>query len=152
MSPLGLERGIRGSRARHTTVKQYYAAVTKSPDLTLDPATIAHQLADRARAIKEKESVKRTAKALAKQNEVLQAQLESAQATIKLQDKELVNWKAKYTDLVNRARDLPLKDVAYELGLEPDSKDQHKWLGEHHTINITGRGKTSEAVTRGNLA
>ncbi len=35
-------------------------------------------------------------------------------------------------------RDLPLKDVAYELGLEPDPKDQHKWLGEHHTINITG--------------
>ena len=65
MSPLGLERGIKGSRARHTTVKQYYAAVTKSPDLTLDSATIAHQLADRARAIKEKEEVKRTAKALA---------------------------------------------------------------------------------------
>ena len=35
-------------------------------------------------------------------------------------------------------RDLPLKDVAYELGLEPDPNDKHKWLGEHHTINITG--------------
>jgi hypothetical protein len=138
MSPLGLERGIRGSRARHTTVKQYYAAVTKSPDLTLDPATIAHQLADRARAIKEKEEVKRTAKALAKQNEVLQAQLESASAKIKLQDRELANWKAKYTDLANKVRDLPLFDVAYELGLEQDPKDKHKWLGEHHTINITG--------------
>ena len=138
LSPLGLERGIKGSRARHTTVKQYYAAVNKSPDLTLDPATIAHQLADRAWAIKEKEEVLRTAKALAKQNEVLQTQLESAQARIKLIDKELANWKAKYTDLANKVRDLPLKDVAYELGLEPDPKDQHKWLGEHHTINITG--------------
>ena len=138
MSPLGLERGIRGSRARHTTVKQYYAAVTKSPDLSLDSATIAHQLADQARAIKEKEQVKRTAKALAKQNEVLQAQLESAQARIKLQDRELVNWKAKYTDLANSVRDLPLKDVAYELGLELDPKDKHKWQNEYHTINITG--------------
>ena len=138
MSPLGLERGIKGSRARHTTVKQYYAAVTKSPDLTLDSATIAHQLADRARAIKEKEAAKRTAKALAKQNEVLQAQLESAQIRIKLIDKELANWKAKYTDLANKVRDLPLLDVAYELGLEPDSKDKHKWQNEYHTINITG--------------
>ena len=138
MSPLGLERGIRGSRARHTTVKQYYAAVTKSPDLTLDPATIAHQLADRARAIKEKEEVLRTAKALARQNEVLQAQLESAQARIKLIDKELASWKAKYADLANSVRDLPLKDVAYQLGLEPDPKDKHKWQNEDHTINITG--------------
>ena len=138
MSPIGLERGIKGSKARHTTVKQYYAAVTKSPDLTLDRATIAHQLADRAWAIKEKESARRTAKALAKQNEVLLEQLKSAKARIKLIDKELENWKAKYTDLANRVRDLPLKDVAYELGLESDAKDRHKWLGEHHTINITG--------------
>ena len=28
--------------------------------------------------------------------------------------------------------------MAYELGLEPDSKDKHKWQSEDHTINITG--------------
>ena len=28
--------------------------------------------------------------------------------------------------------------MAYELGLEPDPKDKHKWQNEHHTINITG--------------
>ena len=75
---------------------------------------------------------------LTKQNEVLQAQLESASAKIKLIDKELANWKAKYRDLANKVRDLPLKDVAYELGLEPDPLDKHKWQNEHHTINITG--------------
>ena len=41
MSPLGLERGIKGNRARHTKVKQYYAAVNKSPDSTLDDQAIA---------------------------------------------------------------------------------------------------------------
>ena len=138
LEPLGLERGIRGSRARHTTVKQYYAAVTKSPEKSLDRATIAHQLADRARAIKEKEEARRTAKALAKQNEVLQAQLESAKARIKLQDRELAKWKTKYAEIANKVRDLPLKNVAYELGLEPDPKDKHKWHSEHHIINITG--------------
>ena len=28
--------------------------------------------------------------------------------------------------------------MAYELGLEADPKDKHKWQNEHHTINITG--------------
>ena len=54
MVPLGLERGIKGSRATHTEVKEYYAAVTQSPDTTLDMQTIHHQLADRQRALKEK--------------------------------------------------------------------------------------------------
>ena len=138
MSPIGLERGIKGSRARHTTIKQYYAAVTKTPDLTLDKTTIEHQLADRARAIKEKEQALVTAKSLAKKVEVLEGQLEAAQTKIKLQNKKLTNWKNKYADIANSVREIPLKDVAYQLGLEPDPKDQHKWLGEHHTINITG--------------
>lgn len=29
----GLERGVEGSKARHTTVKEFYAALTKKPDL-----------------------------------------------------------------------------------------------------------------------
>ncbi|MDJ0744888.1 MAG: hypothetical protein QNJ32_16200 [Xenococcaceae cyanobacterium MO_167.B27] len=75
MSLLGLERGIKGSKAKHTAVKQYYAAVNKEPDNTLDMTTIQHQLADRQRAIKEKETLKRTATALAKEKEVLQQRL-----------------------------------------------------------------------------
>jgi hypothetical protein len=42
--PGGLERGIFGSRATHTSVKEYYALVTQPPELTLDMATIHHQL------------------------------------------------------------------------------------------------------------
>ena len=138
MSPLGLERGIKGSRARHTTIKQYYAAVTKTPDLTLDKTTIDHQLADRQKAIKEKQQALVTAKSLAKKVEVLEGQLSEAQTKIKLQNKKLINWKAKYTDLANSVREIPLKNVAYELGLEPDVKDKHKYFSQHHTINITG--------------
>ncbi len=138
MSPLGLERGIKGSRARHTTVKEYYAAVTKTPDLTLDMTTIQHQLADRQRAIKEKEQARRTAKALAKEKEVLQQRLIEAETRIKTQNKEIENWKTKYADIANKVRDLPLAKVAYELGLDPDPKDQHKWQNQDHIINITG--------------
>ncbi len=138
MSPLGLERGIKGSRARHTQVKEYYAAVTKSPDLTLDMTTMAHQLADRQRAIKEKEEARRTAKALAKEKEVLQQRLIEAETRIKTQNKEIENWKTKYTDIANKVRDLSLAKVAYELGLDPDPLDKHKWQNQHHIINITG--------------
>ncbi|MCC0178523.1 plasmid recombination protein [Waterburya agarophytonicola K14] len=138
LSPLGLERGIRGSRARHTTVKQYYAAVTKTPDLTLDQETIQHQLADRLRVIKEKEQALVTAKLLSRDNEALQQRLKQAEIKIKTQNRELTNWKNKYADIANQVRDLPLKDVVYELGLEPDPLDKHKWQNEHHIINITG--------------
>ena len=138
MSPLGLERGIRGSKAKHTKIQHYYAAINQSPDLTLDKSTIEYQLADRQRAIKDKEQADLTARLLARDKEDLIRRLNQAQSKIKTQAKELSNWKQKYADIANKARDLPLKDVAYELGLEPDPKDKHKYQNEHHTINITG--------------
>jgi hypothetical protein len=138
LSPLGLERGIKGSRAHHTTVKEYYAAVTKTPDLTLDMTTIQHQLADRQLAIKQKEQALHTAKALAQDKEVLQQRLRSAEIKIHTQNKEIDTWKTKYTELTNQVRDLSLAKVAYELGLDPDPADKHKWQNQHHIINITG--------------
>ncbi|VEP15815.1 Plasmid recombination protein [Hyella patelloides LEGE 07179] len=138
LAPLGLERGIKGSRAKHTSVKQYYAAVNKSPDLTLDKQTIQHQLADRQRAIKETKVLKLTAKSLAQDKEVLQQRLRDLETQIYRQNKQLQNWKTKYTELAKKVRDFPLEKVAYELGLDPDPKDQHKWQNEHHIINITG--------------
>lgn len=138
MSPLGLERGIRGSKAKHTKIQHYYAAINQSPDLNLDKSTIEYQLADRQRAIKDKEQADITARLLARDKEDLIRRLSLAEIKIKTQAKELTNWKQKYADIANKVRDLPLKDVAYELGLEPDPKDKHKYQNEHHTINITG--------------
>lgn len=34
-------------------------------------------------------------------------------------------------------RDLPLEDVAYNLGLDPDYNNKHKWKGHGHIISIT---------------
>ena len=138
LSPLGLERGIKGSKAKHTKIQHYYAAINKTPDLTLDKSTIEYQLADRRRAIKDKEQALVTAKVLARDKENLQQQLNIAQIQLKTQARELTNWKNKYAERANSVRDLPLSDVAYELGLEPDPNDKHKWQNEHHTISITG--------------
>jgi len=44
----------------------------------------------------------------------------------------------KYEDLANKAMDTS-EQVVYELGLDPDPKDKHKWLHENHIINITGK-------------
>ena len=138
MSPLGLERGIRGSKAKHTKIQHYYAAINQSPEKTLDKSTIEYQLADRQRAIKDKEQAEITARLLARDKEDLIRQLNQAQIKLKTQAKELTKWKQKYADIAKGVRDLPLKDVAYELGLESDPLDKHKWQNEHHTINITG--------------
>jgi len=138
MSSIGLERGVKGSKAKHTKIQHYYAAINSSPDKTLDKSTIEYQLADRRRAIKDKKQADITAKVLARDKEDLQQQLERAKIQLKTQAKELTSWKKKYADIAQNVRDLPLKDVAYELGLEPDPKDKHKHQNEHHTINITG--------------
>jgi len=138
MVPLGLERGIKGSRATHTEVKEYYAAVTQSPDTTLDMATIHHQLADRQRVLKEKSEMERTNKALAESNQHLLRKLAKAAVEAYTHSESATEWKKKYEDLANKVRDIPLGQVAYELGLEPDPRDKHKWENTDHIINITG--------------
>ncbi|MGB5709597.1 MAG: MobV family relaxase, partial [Waterburya sp.] len=138
MSPLGLERGIKGSKARHTKVKQYYAAVNRSPNAALDDQTIHQQLADRTRAIRKEEQASLTAKSLSKENQKLQQRLEQAENKIRLQNDQLKSWKKRYQDIANEVRELPLNKVASELGLSVEPKDKHKWKGEEHIINITG--------------
>lgn len=138
MAPLGLERGIKGSRATHTEVKEYYAAVTQSPDTTLDMATIHHQLADRQRAIKESAEMERTALALSQSLERKDWRTVQLEVRADAESQKAQFWKNKYQDLANQVRDIPLEQVAYELGLEPDPTDKHKWSNSDHIINITG--------------
>jgi hypothetical protein len=138
MAPLGLERGIKGSRATHTEVKEYYAAVTQPPDLTLDTATIHHQLADRQRVLKESAEKERTAKALAQEVERLNWRILQLEVKADAESLQAQVWKNRYQDLANQVRDIPLEQVAYELGLDPDPMDKHKWENPDHIINITG--------------
>lgn len=138
MQPIGLERGIKGSRAKHTEVKEYYAAVVKEPDQSLTQQEIHHQLADRQRIIKENAQLEQTAKSLSRTNEQLQQQVQQLQQQVQIQQRETAIWQQKYQATVNQLRTVPLTQVAYELGLDSDSKDKHKWRNEQHTLNITG--------------
>ncbi len=138
MAPLGLERGIKGSRATHTQIRDYYAAVTKEPDLTLSQEETHHQLADRQRVLKENVELERTAKGLVQEKERLEQHIQTLQIELQAQQQQALSWRTKYQALTSQMRELPLAQVAHELGLDPDPKDQHKWRNEGHSINITG--------------
>jgi Plasmid recombination enzyme len=81
LAPLGVTRGIRGSRATYTQVKDYYAAVA-APDFGLDAAAVQHQLADRARILKQRDNLERTARSLERANQTLQQQVQQLQARV----------------------------------------------------------------------
>ncbi|HEY9828803.1 MAG TPA: MobV family relaxase [Stenomitos sp.] len=137
MAPLGLERGIKGSRATHTQVKDYYAAVIKGPDESLTPDEIQHQLADRQIVLKKNEDLERTVQSVAQRNEQLTQQLNQQQTQLEHYRQDALSWKDKFQALTTQLRQVPLTQVAHELGLDPDPKDKHKWRNDQSVINIT---------------
>jgi hypothetical protein len=138
MKPLGLERGIKGSRATHTEIKEYYAAVVKEPDLSLTPAEMHRQIADYQRVVKAHQAMEQTAKKLAQKNEALEERLQRVHALMVQQELEAQKWQQNYQAMTGQLRQIPLAQVAYEFGLDPDWQDKQKWRNETHTINITG--------------
>jgi 5S rRNA maturation endonuclease (ribonuclease M5) len=138
MKPLGLERGIKGSRAKHTEVRKYYAAVNQSPDANLDIQTMQQLVADRQRAINDSTQAEQTASALARELQRSRERILSLERLAEAAEQKALVWRKKYQELADKVRDIPLEKVAYELGLDPEPKDQHKWQHDSHIINITG--------------
>ena len=142
LAPLGIERGVKGSKATHTKVKEYYQAVNSEPltavitNNQLAPTpfesassyvtriqsdehfqAINHQLADRAFMLERLESAEQRARASEKERQ----RLEEIVRSLELKTQQL--------------RDLALSDVAWELGL---NYDYERWKGHGHIINIDG--------------
>ncbi|NMG11263.1 MobV family relaxase [Brasilonema sp. UFV-L1] len=135
MSQIGLERGIKGSKATHTQIQKYYTAVTQAPNLTLSAADIQHQLADRGRILKENAELQLTVGALAKQLKALNRhnlELEVSLASLKL---ELEAWQQKYRSLACNQECIPLSLVAHQLGLSPDNRQV--WRNHDKALKIT---------------
>ncbi|AUB44434.1 DNA primase (plasmid) [Nostoc flagelliforme CCNUN1] len=127
MRLIGLERGIKGSKAQHQDIKDFYRIVEEGRDLEVDELSAAQlkaKAADRDRANQRKQEMEATAKALSLENEQLRlriAQLEQDNQSIK----KLTEW----------STDLALDDVAIELGLW---RKGNEWVGGNHIINIDG--------------
>jgi hypothetical protein len=117
MHPLGLERGIKGSRAQHQDIKDFYQIVNVGRDLEqlLEPEVLLAKAADRDRALVVRQEMEQTAQALALKVE----QLEASNSQLNAQ--------------VSQLRDLPLDDVAWHLGLD---NDKNRWKGHNHNITI----------------
>ena len=138
MASLGLERGIKGSRAKHTEVRKYYAAIYQQPDANLDIQTMQQLVADRQRAINDSAQMEQTALALSRELERKEKRISVLKRQAEVAEQVAQSWQKKYQDLADKVRDISLEQVAYELGLDPDPKEKHKWQHENHIINITG--------------
>ncbi|YAF99398.1 MAG: MobV family relaxase (plasmid) [Nodularia sp. CChRGM 3473] len=150
LASLGIERGIKGSNATHTKVKEYYQAVNSKP-LSLELERFAplpgetvqqlldrikndkrildldHQLADRRRMIELEKRASQKAIASEKLRQHLGRRLLE-------QEKENLLWKQQAEQL----RDLPLEDVAWQLGLDRDRDQSKRWRGHGHIMKIDG--------------
>ncbi|GAX45755.1 plasmid recombinant protein [Tolypothrix sp. NIES-4075] len=131
MQDLGLERGIKGSKAQHQDIKDFYRIVEEGKDLEsvkLSPQQIQAKAADRDRAVKRKSEMELTAKYLVKENEALTATRQQLEA-------ENQQLRSELSQQADQLRDLPLDSVAWQLGLTK-TKGDNKWRGENHIINI----------------
>ncbi|MCC5618619.1 plasmid recombination protein [Nostoc sp. CHAB 5836] len=125
MRLIGLERGIKGSRAQHQDIKDFYRIVESGRDLEVDDLNSEQtkaKAADRDRAMRRFEEIKATAKALSVENELLQKQIQELEQQNQL-------WRQQTEQL----RDLALEDVAWELGL---NHELDRWRGQNYIINI----------------
>ncbi|MBG1266011.1 MobV family relaxase, partial [Nostoc sp. WHI] len=124
MRLIGLERGIKGSRAQHQDIKDFYRIVEEGRDLEVDELSAAQlkaKAADRDRANQRKQEMEATAKALSLENDQLRRRIEQDNQQLR----KLTEW----------STDLALDDVAWELGLW---RKGNEWVGGNHIINIDG--------------
>ncbi|BAY41570.1 plasmid recombinant protein (plasmid) [Nostoc sp. NIES-2111] len=131
MRLIGLERGIRGSKAKHQDIKDFYRIVEEGRDLEVDDLSAAQlkaKAADRDRATARKQEMEVTAKALASENEQLRRRIEQLE-----QDNQQLRLKSEWST------DLALNDVAWELGL---NREHEQWRGHGHIVTIDGSGFT----------
>jgi hypothetical protein len=118
---LGLERGVKNSRAEHTTVKDYYSVVNSaSQELDLnDLCAVQARAVAYAQMQKDHQELERRLKYVADQRDLLSKRLEKTQEALKVQSQ------------VNRSLSMPeplisLARVACELRLSPGAFDKQR--------------------------
>lgn len=151
---LGIERGIKGSKAKHTDIKKYYAAVnSKSHHINLEDVLplgeeavsiseyralvkkilqpklniLNNQLVHQELKLREKRNIEIAAQNSERERRQLEARVQNLSWTLEL-------WESQ----ANLLRDIPLESIAYHLGLHPHPKYQGRWVSANHTISITG--------------
>lgn len=143
VEPLGLVRGLEGSDATHTTIRQFYGAM-RSPDvapiampkLAVPPAmlretTRSDWAAEESAKVKAKLTpAVQALRAQARQGIVASRKAKSYQATAE-----------RFREAARAARDVPLQEVAERLGLTRDRTDKEKWVDVEGRVALTLTGQ-----------
>jgi hypothetical protein len=115
---LGLERGIKGSIAEHTAVKDYYTVVNSaSSELSIDtPQVMKTKAAAYEQMKRDKEELERRLRLLAQQRDKLAEQLQISQESIVTQS-QITSALANPSPIITKSR------VAVELQIDPHNLD-----------------------------
>lgn len=138
VASLGLERGLEGSDATHTTVRQFYGAIQAEvarvalppvavpPPMVREAARTEWAEGERARVKTALAPSVATLRAQARQGVVAERKAKTYQATAE-----------RFREAAQAARDIPLQEVAERLGLNRDKVDKAKWVDPEHAHAIT---------------
>lgn len=129
LKPLGLARGLEGSKASHTTVRQFYGAMSAevpSPPLPVVP-TPPVMLKESTRQEWAATATKAAQRKAKPKVETLKRQARGAQLAER-KAREYQTTSDAMRDAAKAARDLPLQGVAERLGLARDPRDKSKWI------------------------
>lgn len=148
----GLQRGIKGSKARHITVQEFYEAIqtpTPSPEPEVPeppPPTRSEKIAEMAgietlhsrtvAAVEEKRRKNAAAKAQRlkiERDKAIAYDLEKPKHEAR--DKEL----ARLREVAGNVRELPLLTVLDRLGFKPSAKDKHNYDTEVGRVTVTSQ-------------
>lgn len=149
----GLERGIEGSKAKHKTIKQYYAEI-QAPvrEVTISPESVQPKVLKKGFLSSEHETHEMVAERLTKavQNAYRPAvqaakQHHAERAANEARARELALLRATATV----ARDMPLEGVLERLGCERDPKDRKNWRTPAGRITVDGSKFFAHDVGKG---
>ena len=126
MRPFGLQRGLSGSKARHTDIQVFYDQVNKTiTEQELEP-----------RVIQEKGFIKTTEREETASEYLARTGVREKAGAYILEkrrgadrDKQLAYWKSE----ADRLRDIPLGQVMEDLGFQKDVKQSGAWGQVYHT-------------------
>ena len=145
---LGLERGVKGSKATHQQVQQFYGAIDAETPEWRDP-TFLELASGGGSWVEEIKANYEQMQLAAASSKVERHKHKEQQATSKSVSERSERTKKnaeksaeearKSKETLDRLRALPLEQVALELGLEKDTDDNWKDAQKRLAISINGR-------------
>lgn len=149
LEPLGINRGLEGSKATHTDIKKFYGAVNdaQNQQIPVLQAPAKPMLREKTRQKyaehinnKFRQELKPTfdkacgVTLVQKQKKQYQKTARAAELKAKAKTQQTEEIKSELQAANDAARDVPLTAVLENFGLETDPNDPDQWIGAGHRI------------------